>query len=133
MVVLDASVVFKWFGADEDYTDKAFSFLSTHQNQKNIILAPDLLLYELTNAWATKTSLPAKSIKIFLKDLQDINLRIETVDFNLLYQAVLVSKKYKISLYDAVYISLAKQKKCQFVTADQKLIAKVKLSFMKLL
>lgn len=88
---------------------------------------------ELSNAWATKASLPLKSIKTFLKDLQDANLKIETVNFKLLEEATVIAKKYKTSLYDAVYISLAKQKKCQFVTADQKLIAKVKLSFMKLL
>lgn len=98
--------------------------------RKNIIAIPDLLLYELANAWATKTSLPITSIRIFLKDLQNINLKVETVGFELLNRAIAVSKKYKISLYDAVYIALAKQNQCQFVTDDQKLTAKVKLPFI---
>lgn len=131
MVVLDTSVIFKWFSTNEDNEDKALSLLSAHQDQKNIILVPNLLLYELANAWATKASLPLASIKTFLKDLQDANLKIETVNFKLLEKAAIIAKKYKTSLYDAVYIALAKQKKCQLITADEKLVEKVKLPFIK--
>lgn len=133
MVIVDASVAFKWFSQNEENSDQALKILSSHQNKQNIILVPDLLFYELANAWATKTTLTVKGIKTFLKDLQNINLKIESVNFKMLNQAVILSKKYKISLYDAVYIALAKQKKCILITADQKLVSKVNLSFVKLL
>lgn len=133
MVIVDASVAFKWFSQNEENSDQALKILSSHQNKQNIILAPDLLFYELANAWATKTSLAIKGIKTFLKDLQNINLKIEAINFELLNQAVVLSKKYKISLYDAVYITLAKRKKCLFITSDQKLVSKTNLPFVKLL
>lgn len=133
MVIIDASVAFKWFSQEEENADQALDLLSSHQSKQNIILVPDLLFYELTNAWVTKTVLTIKGIKTFLKDLQNINLKIETVQFELLNRAVVLSKKYKLSLYDAVYITLARQKKCLFLTADQKLIEKINLPFVKLL
>lgn len=133
MVILDTSVIFKWFESNEENRDKALEFLSDHQNKKSVIVVPDLLFYELSNAWATKVSLPVKSIRTFLEDLQDANLKIESINFKFLKQAILIAKKFKTSVYDAVYIALAKQKKCQFITADQKLISKVNLPFVRLL
>lgn len=133
MVIVDASVAFKWFSQNEENSEQALEIFSSHQSKQNIILVPDLLFYELANAWVTKTALTVKGIKTFLKDLQNINLKIAAVNFELLNQAVVLSKKYKISLYDAVYIALAKQKKYLFITADQKLIEKVNLPFVKLL
>lgn len=133
MVIVDASVAFKWFLNNEEDIDQALTILTLHQNEQNIILVPDLLFYELANAWVTKTALTVKGIKTFLNDLQNINLKIGVVNFDLLNQAAVLSKKYKISLYDATYLALAKQKKCLLITADQKLIGKVNLPFVKLL
>lgn len=130
MVIVDASVAFKWFLKNEENIDQALTILTLHQNKQNVILVPDILFYELANAWATKTALTVKGIKTFLKDLQNIKLEIEVINFELLNQAVVLSKKYKISLYDAIYIALARQKKYLFITADQKLASKVNLPFV---
>jgi predicted nucleic acid-binding protein len=37
-----------------------------------------------------------------------------------------LSRKYKITLYDAAYVELGRRLKCPFVTADKKLYEKVK-------
>ena len=47
---------------------------------------------------------------------------------------ITLSRRYRITLYDAAYISLAKRLKCPFVTADKRLYEKVKeLKGVKLL
>lgn len=134
MVVIDASLAFKWFEIEqEEFIEKAIKILQDHLLGKNIIVAPDLILYELSNSWSTKSRLTAKEIKIYLKDLEKYQLKFEPASFDMLNKAVDLSKKYGISVYDAVYVILAKQKRYKLITADQKLAAKVNLSFVKLL
>ncbi|MDP3732945.1 MAG: type II toxin-antitoxin system VapC family toxin [Candidatus Daviesbacteria bacterium] len=134
MVVIDASLAFKWFEIEqEEFIEKAIKILQDHLLGKNIIVVPDLILYELSNSWSTKSRLTAKEIKIYLKDLEKYQLKLEPVNLDILNQTVDFSKKYDISVYDALYIALAKQKKCKLITSDQKLASKVNLSFVKLL
>lgn len=49
MVVLDASVVVKWF-SEEDYTGKALDIRERITARGERAIVPDLLLYELSNA-----------------------------------------------------------------------------------
>ncbi|MDO8657946.1 MAG: type II toxin-antitoxin system VapC family toxin [Candidatus Levybacteria bacterium] len=133
MVIIDASVVFKWFTVDEKEQDlvPALKLLDLHLHKKEIIIVPDLLLYELANALATKTKMTLNKIKTNLQDLEDIQLKLIPVTFKLISKAITFSKTYKVSAYDAIYAVLAKEKKCNLITADVKFIKKVGLSHIK--
>lgn len=131
MVVVDTSVVYKWFRTeDEEWVEQARELLREHLERRNTIIAPDIILYELANAWATKTKLPSSTIKTYFGELRNIALTIEAVTIELVTKAAGFSKEQAISVYDAVYIVLAKEKKCDFYTADTKLLEKVKLPFV---
>lgn len=133
MVIIDASIVYKWFNSAEEYTEKAFEILNLHLHKLNVVVAPDILLYELANVWATKTSLTETEVIINLNQLKKHALVVIPVDFALLEKAMTLSKKQHISVYDAAYVVLAKTKKCDFITADAKLVKNVNLPFVKLL
>lgn len=132
MVIVDTSVVYKWYSLEEN-SDQARVVLKNHLNGQEIICAPELILYELTNAWVTKTGLTLSQIKKNFKNFKDDNILLEGLSYEIISKALELAKKYKITIYDASYITLAKQKKCLFITADQKLIEKVNLPFVKLL
>lgn len=134
MIIIDCSVAFKWFSQeDEEDTDKALEILASHLHSKELITVPDLIICELANVWVTKSSLPLKSSKVFLEDLRDSHLAIEPISFELISKAITFAKKYKVSVYDAIYAVLAKEKKCDLITADKKFIEKINLPFVKLL
>lgn len=133
MVILDASVVYKWFAKNEEYSHLALNILQKHVNGQEKIIVPDLILYELANAWVTKKALPSARVKINLKDLQDARLGIESSTFNLIAKAATFAKKYNVTVYDAIYAVLAKEKRCGLITADKKFIEKTNLPFVKLL
>lgn len=133
MVIVDTSVAFKWFASGEENTAKAQTILAAHLNDKNNIIVPDLFFYELANSWATKSALNLKEIKKYLQDLEDIKLKIEPVTLKLIEKAVTFSKKYQVSVYDAIYAVLAEQKGCNLFTADSKFVSRVNLSFVKML
>lgn len=130
MVVLDTSVVYKWY-AKEDDSSQATAIYDAHVQGKENIVVPDLIIYELANAWSTKTGLGVKKIRANLSNLQNTQLNIEQVKFGFIEKAITFAKKYKISVYDATYAVLAKQKKCTLITADNKFISQVKLPFIK--
>lgn len=133
MIVVDSSVVFKWFDKTEEGSAQALQVLHDHLSKSNDIFVPDLILYEVANAWSTKSILRFEEIIDNLKLFKKYSLKIKEVDFNILEKAILISKKYGVSVYDAVYAVLAKEKKCLLITADKRFVEKINLSFVKLL
>ena len=90
-----------------------------------------MIFYELANAWATKAKLSFAVIRNNLKDLEDSNLTVEPLRFDLTRKAILFSRKYRVSVYDAVYAVLAQDKGCVLITADTKFVDQVNLPFVK--
>lgn len=131
MVVVDASVAFKWFSQDESDFEKALKILQDHKHNITKVVAPELLLYELVNAWITKTELSIKQVRANLKKLDETSISFEYVNFARAKKITTFAKKYRISVYDASYAVLAAEKKCKLVTADAKFVDQVKLSFVK--
>lgn len=132
MVVIDSSVVFKWFSTDkESNVDSAIQLLEAHRSKREIIIVPDLIVYEVANAWATKSELTENRIKLHIQDLEAAKLQFVSLDFNLVQKTVKFSKKYRVSVYDAIYAILASEKGCDLITADIKFADKVKLPFVK--
>lgn len=132
MVIVDASVAYKWFAKNEEDSDLALSILQKHINGQEKIVVPDLILCELANAWVTKIAISNARVKANLKDLQDASLEIESLTFDLISKAAAFAQKYRLSVYDAIYAVLAKDKRCSLVTADKKFTEKINLPYAKL-
>jgi predicted nucleic acid-binding protein len=126
MIVLDASVVLKWLFEDEDGGDRAARFKEGHVDGQEIIAVPDLLFYEIGNVLATKTRLSESAVAEAFSLLWDFSLERFDLGLEEFQGSLALSRKYKITLYDAAYIELSRRLKCAFVTADKKLYGKVK-------
>lgn len=133
MVIIDTSIVPKWFDARENDRGQALEILQKHISNEEEIVAPDLLLYEITNVWSTKTHLSQSEIKDNFDKLEKYAIGIIGFDFDLLKQASEFSKKYKVSAYDASYAALASEIGCNLITADAKFAKQVNLPYVKLL
>lgn len=133
MVVIDTSVAFKWFSTDEDDSKTALEILDAHIKNKNPILIPDLFYYEITNAWVTKKGFKIEYISENLALLEKYLLTAVQLNFAAFKMALSMSKKYKISVYDAAYAVLAEKNQCNLITADEKFAKQVNLTFVKTL
>lgn len=91
------------------------------------------MLYELGNILSYKTTLDLKEIKKAWKIFLSYKLPIFKPDEKLIEEAIELSKLYNVTVYDAYYAVLAKQKKCRFITADEKFVKTVNLPFVKML
>ena len=131
-VVLDSSVITKWY-FDEEQNEQAQHLRDLHKQNSLLINAPLLLLSELGNIFVNKKVTEINFFKESITTLLDLNVKLVETG-NLLDEIFEISLKFKLSFYDATYVALAKSLKCNFVTADKKLVSATKtLKFVKLL
>src|SRR3989344_2016879 len=120
MIIVDASVAFKWFNPDnEKFRHESLLLLKNHKDNKEVIVIPSLLLMEVVNALVTKTNIDTKTIKEDLDLLHDANLQIYSFKKNDLEEAALQANQYKTTFYDMLYAVVAKRNKTILVTADE--------------
>ena len=126
MIVLDTSVITKWFKPDEK-SPLADFYLDEHAAGRNPIFVPALLLYEITNALRYSSKLKASEANQAFEALMQTKITYVSPDKQLLSDAFSISEKVSISTYDASYVALAIRLKCPLITADKKLVDKAKL------
>jgi len=130
MVVLDTSVIFKWFDLKEDNRTQATRILKRHLEGTLQILTYDLLLYELTNAWVTKSKLLFLRIRTYLQNFLKYNIPIVPFNIKRIENAMLLARKFNVSVYDATFAALAQEHGCKLVTADTDFLRHLQASYI---
>lgn len=133
MIVLDASVVTKWF-FPEDQSLAALKLKTLHERNELKISAPILLLFELGSVSISKKVPTKTTFNQNFRNLFDLGINFIGPNSSLLETTFFIANQHKLSFYDATYVALAQQLHCDFITADKKLVEKTKnLKFVKLL
>ncbi len=87
-----------------------------------LIVCPDLILYEITNALRYANALNENDVKDAVESLYNIEIDIIVPTKEVMRKSVEFAKEFNITVYDAVYISLSEILNAKLVTADEKLI-----------
>lgn len=124
MYVIDASVIIKWY-VDEQDSDKALKILEDYEAETYSIVIPDLAVYEVANVLRCNSQFTADEAKKSLWALSKLNLDLISPVPAVIQPAIDIAYKKDVSLYDAVYVSLAKEIGYYFITADAKLCEKL--------
>ena len=132
MIVVDTSVAFKWFSTEKD-SEVALKLLKKHLEGEQLIMVPDLMYQELSNAWGTKSALETEEITQMLELFKKYQLKMIPAKLEILVDSIEFAKRYKVSVYDAVYAVIAREYDCNLITADQKFHEKVKQKYIKIL
>ncbi len=132
MIVLDASVIAKWF-LEEPESSSALYYRDLHLKRKEIIIVPHILVYEIANLLLYK-NFTEKEIISVLESLENFKIEVISLNFSDMVRVAILAKEREITAYDAAYVLLARNFGCKFITADKKLYKKVKdLDFIELL
>ncbi|NHI91784.1 MAG: PIN domain-containing protein [Candidatus Lokiarchaeota archaeon] len=132
-IVLDASVILKWF-CDEIDSNKALIYKDGYVNREIIILEPDLIIYEIQNVLRYNKGFSIQTVNKALKEFINMDIEIYFPTLKLISIATDLAFNHDISIYDSYYVSLAKMLNCKLITADQKLQKKCsKLKFIEIL
>ena len=120
-LVLDANVIAKWF-IEEENTDKAIKIRDNFVAGKLAILEPSLLIYELGNVFWKHPVKSPEDVENDFKALFEIGLEFCAVREPVFLKNVFEhGRKFGITFYDAVYVTLAEKEDCKLITADAKL------------
>mgnify|MGYP001604007726 CR=1 FL=1 len=117
--VLDASIIVKWF-SEESNSDKAIKLKDKHISGDIEIIVPELIFLEVLNSLRYKTEKSSELEKIN-KILWDLQFIIVYLNKDILENATKIAIKEELTLYDSIYISIAKIMGVELITADEKL------------
>jgi len=117
--IIDASIIVKWF-VNEDGTDLALSLRDEHINGESFLIVPELAFLEVINALRYKTK-DLAALKEANDVLWELQLHVEKLNKFLLDRASEIALKNNLSLYDAVYLALARIYGSPLYTSDNQL------------
>jgi predicted nucleic acid-binding protein len=116
-VVIDSSMVFKWFDTTERGSDVAEQLLDAHGRDEIALVAPAQLPHEVANVMVCRRE-PFERLAQVAWGLAAADLLIAPVDDVLLVDSLRIAHKEHLALYDAVFIALAARLDAELVTAD---------------
>jgi predicted nucleic acid-binding protein len=120
IVVLDTSVVIKWF-SDEVYTEQALEIRSWYVDNRIGVFVPDLLVYELSNALRYNPDYDAADVKKAVTSVFDMDFEIVTPSESMISSSVEIADENDLTVYDSTYIALAKTLNAKVITADDEI------------
>jgi len=123
---VDASVVAKWYIMEEDF-EKALRIRDLHSAGEITLSSPMLVVYELGNTLSKHPSFTVDDSEKAFQSFLDLSLKLRSfAEHKLLRRSFEISRELRITFYDALYVTLAKESQATLITADKQLHNKVK-------
>ncbi|MHB1709725.1 MAG: type II toxin-antitoxin system VapC family toxin [Thermoplasmataceae archaeon] len=123
-IVLDASVVVKWF-VDEEYTDSSLQLLEDYLNGKVTLYSVQLMPYEVINALRYNSIIGRSDLVQIGRALARFQIVLYPLLDGLCENAISIAIDSGTTVYDAAYLALAISMKSPLYTSDQKFMDKI--------
>ncbi len=123
-IVIDASVVVKWFIEEID-SDKAIFLRDKFIENKIELIIPSLLYFEVLNALKYSQLFNPSELNDAGESLENYGFKVITIKNKIRKQMIKVAVEHEISIYDASYLGLSISLDKIFCTADEKIIKKL--------
>ena len=120
-LVIDASIAVKWV-VEEEGSEEALRLLG-----RSRLIAPELLVAECANIlWkkVRRDELSSEEALLAARLLQSADLEL-TSTRSLMERATQIAIELDHPAYDCIYLALAAERDCPFVTADERLLHKL--------
>jgi len=128
--VIDASVAAIWV-LRAPLTPKALQLRDDYRRRVHELIAPAHFPHEIANALTKAERQKLISIgdaHLLIADVLNTAPVLHAVD-PLFYRAVDMSSQTRSAFYDCLYVALAEQESCAFVTTDDKLLRNLQAQF----
>ena len=118
--VVDTSIVFKWFEAeDENGLEAARALMDAHTESRLLLTAPSLLPHELANALLSRGVDPSRVLRA-MHTLRELHLAVIEPNEDVVQAAIEIHASERITYYDAIFAALAADLDVPLVTADRR-------------
>ena len=126
-MILDASVVTKWFVKEKD-TDKALEIREKYFQNEFDITVPDLIIYEVANA-LRYSNFNSEEINKAISTLYSMNLFMIDPSEKIIGKSSEIATDNDITIYDATYVALSDYFSSRLITADKTLFDNTKSDY----
>ena len=120
-VVVDASIVVKWFIEEKD-TGLALNLRDKHIDNSLALCAPDLIIYEVMNALYYSKLFNASELREIAEALIAYSINTAPPTGELMKTAVEVASEGNLTIYDSSYVALAMVLQAVLVTEDKTIL-----------
>lgn len=123
-LVVDASVAFKWFVPVEPLFRQAVAVW----REEPALIAPDLVIVEVCNAAWRAARIGAIAQAQALQIAEELPRFFQSLigAAALAASAMSIARQLEHPVHDCFYLALAEQRRCRLVTADNRLLGKLK-------
>ena len=119
-IVIDSSVLIKWFLPETDFA-LARKIQDKMLDKNWNLLAPSLLLAEVANIlWKKNDAVSEEEALNIIQTVLSSGVEFVPLE-GLISSAYHLARKYGRTAYDSLYLALAIEHICDFVTADERL------------
>ena len=128
--VIDSSVAFKWV-ITEQFDVEARTLRDEFRADLHELLAPDIFTTELSHALTRaerqrRISL-GQALAHWLEVMSTPPQLFPAVPLTI--QAIGISSRMRIGVYDCLYVALAEREQCEFITADNRVVKNLQATF----
>lgn len=122
-VVVDTSALVRLYVPDGPVPDNLEGYISSALNAEVTLIIPELALAEFAQVlWKKEQAGYLTDSEVDEIMAAFLNLPIEIFGHNeILWDALSLARQHSLSVYDALFLALAKNRKAELVTADQRL------------
>ncbi|MCK5771083.1 type II toxin-antitoxin system VapC family toxin [Algiphilus sp.] len=122
-LVVDASIIIKWFIVDDEGDrEQAVRLRDAIAQERLTALAPGLALYEVGNTLGRRIP---EDAPLAMSALQRMPLRLCSPEPEEIERGLTLVREHGVTFYDAVYHAMALHREGQLITADRRYIDRV--------
>ena len=123
IIVLDTSAIIRLYVPDGPLPDGLEGHITSAWRGETALFAPELALAEVAQVlWKKEQAGHLNSSEVDEILFSILELPIETVGhYDLLPDAMLLARRHNLTIYDALFLALARKKRAPLITADQRL------------
>jgi predicted nucleic acid-binding protein len=125
VVVLDTSVIVKWFRQREVLADQALALRDAYLSGEVAIAVPVLVAYELANVMRYKPGLRTEQVQEAVGSLFDMGWEWSIPSSELMGRAIGIARLCGTTVYDATFAALAESLDALLITADEQLVERL--------
>ncbi len=125
--VVDTSVAIKWYIEKEEAdVARAHDLLDCFGRGECAIRAPELLLFEIANAFTAAHKLNITAVVAALTHLKELNIDVRPLEWTTFSKAVEIAAVCDATIYDSYFLALAVETGSALVTADEAFLKKAR-------
>ena len=117
-IILDSSVVVKWFSS-ETKSVEALNLLDSYTQGAVELVVSEILYCEVANALRYKPDYDTQKWKTAVAQLFNLHMNVAHLTQDLTARAGEIAYEGKVTFYDALPVAIAEHKKTICITADQ--------------